>query len=87
MAKKLTLKECYQNFSAREIKKIKKLTNEGYVVFYDINWDTDGEQVRLPKAVRVPKIDFEADFDFSLEGADYLSDKYGFCIHDFSFKV
>jgi len=40
----------------------------------DIVWDTDGEFVDLPSKVDIPD-DIDAD-----EAADYLSDKFGFCI-------
>lgn len=42
-----------------------------------IEWDTDGEEVDLPSKVIVPE-------DVDLDGiADYLSDKYGFCVYSF----
>jgi hypothetical protein len=73
--KKLTLKEIEE-----EVKK-------GYVVFYNIKWDTDGEKVKLPLAIRVPRTEFDADFDFSLEGANYISDNlFDWCIESFQFK-
>ena len=40
----------------------------------DIKWDTDGEIVDLPKSIEVPSY-LQDD-----EIADYLSDKYGWCI-------
>ena len=43
-----------------------------------INWDTDGENVGLPKEVLVPG--FISDDEVS----DYLSDTYGFCVNSWS---
>ena len=59
-----------------------------HVLFSGIEWDTDGVKVKsLPKEVKVPLSKFDKDFDFSLEGADYLSDEYGYCIFNFNFKL
>lgn len=46
---------------------------------FDIMWDTDGEDINLPKEIILSK-DIDND-----DIADYLSDEYGFCI--FSFKL
>jgi hypothetical protein len=57
---------------------------------YDIEWETDGEKVDLPKSV---VIDLEEDEDLTLEelvdnnGADALSDKYGWLVNGFHWKV
>ena len=48
---------------------------------YNIIWDTDGETVDLPDDVI---IDLDDDADPSLEGADYLSDNYGWCVISFN---
>tara|TARA_Y100000996_G_C22504993_1_gene635992 strand:+ start:651 stop:1268 length:618 start_codon:yes stop_codon:yes gene_type:complete len=45
-----------------------------------IDWETDGEEVDLPKTVEVPD-DLDAD-----EIADYLSDEYGFLVNSFQIK-
>ena len=68
---KLTKKEI-----AAEVKK-------GYVVYHNIVWDTDGHKVKLPKAVKFKKKNFDEDFVHELEGADVLSDNYGWCVHSF----
>lgn len=47
----------------------------------DIVWDTDGEDVDLPEATRVPAI-IEDD-----AVADYLSDVYGWCIRSLSIET
>lgn len=52
------------------------------IKFYNIDWDTDGEEVSLPTEVI---LEVENDVDVSLEGADLLSDKYGWCINGFTF--
>lgn len=45
----------------------------------DIQWDTDGEDIDLPKNIVIEKEPENEDI------ADYLSDTYGFCV--FGFKV
>ena len=54
-------------------------------IFHNIKWDTDGQKTELPKAVAAPKELFEEDYDFSLGGADFLSDNFGWCVKSFSF--
>ena len=51
--------------------------------FYEIDWDTDGEDVDLPVDVVLPVDD---DLDVSLDGANVLSDKYGWCVNSFQFE-
>ena len=44
----------------------------------NILWDTDGdESVKLPHETI---IDIDDDCDMYMETADYLSDKYGYCV-------
>ena len=50
---------------------------------YNIDWDTDGEKVDLPSEVT---FEMEDDEDPSLEGANAISDKYGWCVNGFSFE-
>lgn len=58
-----------------------KLRTEKRRKVTDIKWDTDGECVAgLPGEACVPD-----DIDEN-EVADYLSDKYGFCVESFSFS-
>lgn len=53
------------------------------IQFFNIQWDTDGEDTELPaEAV----LELAADTDVSLEGADALSDKFGFCVNSFEFR-
>ena len=54
------------------------------VRFFNIDWDTDGEKVDLPLEVIIP--DVETDVDIENEGADILSDKYGWCVNSFSYE-
>lgn len=43
----------------------------------EIEWDTDGEEADLPTETSVPE-------DVGLDGiADYLSDRFGFCVYGF----
>ena len=53
------------------------------IKFYNVNWDTDGKYNNLPTEVLL-KVD--EDIDVSLEGADLLSDEYGFCVNSFNFQ-
>ena len=53
------------------------------VNFYNINWDTDGENINLPTDIILT---VDEDVEVSLEGADLLSDEYGFCVNSFSFQ-
>lgn len=55
------------------------------VHFFDIKWDTDGEKVQLPSEVVMMINDEE--MDISIEGADLLSDKFGWCVNSFRFDV
>ena len=55
------------------------LSTRAYAV--NIKWDTDGEDIEyLPERVSIP---FFMDDD---EIADYLSDKYGFCVLGFDIE-
>lgn len=53
---------------------------------YNIDWDTDGEDVILPSKVFFDVEDDWTNEDVSLEGANIISDKYGWCINSFSFE-
>ena len=46
---------------------------------YNIIWETDGLDVRLPKEIDLPN-NFDED-----RIADYLSDEYGFLVNRFCF--
>lgn len=48
---------------------------------YDIEWDTDGEDVELPETIILPFHLFQDD----IEG--YLSDTYGYCVKGFCLWV
>lgn len=52
--------------------------------FYNIMWDTDGEPVDLPTKV---VLDIPKGTDLALDGADILSDLYGFCVEAFSYTM
>lgn len=53
----------------KEETKMKKITN--------IKWDTDGETVDLPAETDIPADTDDEDI------ADYLSDRYGWCVKSF----
>lgn len=51
--------------------------------FFNIEWDTDGRKVsKLPREV---ELEVDSEFDPELEGADLLSDKFGYCVFGFDF--
>ncbi len=54
------------------------------VEFYNISWETDGHRVKLPKKI---VLDVDSDLDVSLDGADVLSDNFGYLVNSFSFKI
>lgn len=59
------------------------MNNTKKVIFTNITWDTDGHVVKsLPKTV---ELNIDVDLDVNLEGADILSDKYGYCLQSFNF--
>jgi hypothetical protein len=66
---------------------MKKLRQSASILFYNIKWDTDGEKVKLPKRLRVSLDKFDDEFDFAYEGADYLSDEYGWCVESFEYEI
>lgn len=45
------------------------MKRKGHVIFYNIDWDTDGVKVNtLPKKVKAPLKEFDKDFDFAMQG-------------------
>ena len=56
--------------------------------FYNIKWDTDGvsaTKLNLPSSVEMEIND--VDFNPETEGADKLSDKFGYCVFGFEYKL
>lgn len=49
----------------------------------NIKWETDGQDVNLPKEVELPD---EIDVDAIGEVEDYLSDEYGYLVNSFSIE-
>jgi len=49
----------------------------------NIDWDTDGEKIDLPTEVT---FEMENDDNPSIDGANVISDKIGFCINSFDFE-
>ena len=47
---------------------------------YDIDWETDGQDVDLPEEVELPE---DIDTDEIGEVEDYLSDEYGYLVNSF----
>ena len=54
------------------------------VRFFNIQWDTDGQKTDLPSEVTLEVPD--SNMDIATEGADILSDKYGWCVKSFQFE-
>lgn len=54
------------------------------VRFFNIVWDTDGEAVELPVEV---EMQCDPDLDVAEDGADVLSDTYGWCVESFEFEI
>ena len=54
------------------------------VRFFNIDWDTDGEEVNLPTEIRII---VENGVDVENDGADILSDNYGWCVNSFSYEL
>lgn len=60
------------------------MANSKKILFSNIKWDTDGLRVRtLPEAT---ELEVDADLDVDLDGADALSDKYGYCVQSFDWE-
>lgn len=60
------------------------LENTKDICFSNIKWDADPISMkRLPKTIEM-KVEIDCDID--LEGADLLSDKFGFCVHTFEWE-
>jgi hypothetical protein len=64
------------------------------VTFSNVKWDTDGEDVNLPKEVTIKTEDLDIDLEdgdakenIAMQGADTLSDKYGWCVKSFDFEI
>lgn len=84
-------KECkdYLHEYLKKLSDAVKVASDNNIIIrlYDIDWDTDGEDVELPKEViiRNPDDDLIEGFfsGYDDELADYLSDEYGFCVGTF----
>jgi len=50
---------------------------------FDICWDTDGVAVELPESAII-ELDDEQDIQY--DGADVLSDEYGWCVFGFNYE-
>jgi hypothetical protein len=65
------------------------------IVFTNIDFETDGEDVELPSEMSATpeEMGYDADADGELEefvdmqGADYISDVTGWLVNGFSFKI
>lgn len=62
----------------------KALEEKKMVRFFDIVWDIDGEDVELPNNCVLA---LDKDVDIDQEGADELSDVYGWCVLSMNYEV
>lgn len=56
------------------------------VLFSDIEWDVDGADCNLPREVTLD-VCSENEADLSIEGANILSDQFGYCVKGFSYRT
>lgn len=72
---------------------LKKIFDSDHVTYtyivYDIDWDTDGEDVELPTetTIDVPLLPDEDEEDASNLITEYLSAEYGFLVKDFKLRL
>ena len=74
------------------IKRTKGLVDMKKIIVSNIEWDTDGEDVGLPREAVVENptdemISEAMDGGFCDSIADWLSDKYGFCVGGFAVDI
>ena len=55
------------------------------VKFTNIKYDTDGVDIKLPTQLVFD--DFDEDYDFDLEGADYINDFTGYIVEPFNYVI
>ena len=51
---------------------------------YDIDWDTDGEDVDLPDSVKIMMDNYD---DIENDIADRLSDRFGWCVNSYNWRI
>jgi hypothetical protein len=57
------------------------------MIAFNIDWDTDGEEIDLPKEVTIPEsVAKEHNAGDDTAVADYLSDEYGWCVNSLKVK-
>jgi hypothetical protein len=54
------------------------------IKFFDIQWEIDDSDIDLPENVEVI---VNADFDVDNDGADFLSDEFGYLVLSFKYVV
>lgn len=55
------------------------------IFFSNIKWDTEGQEVpTLPDAT---ELEVDSDTDVDVDGADALSDKFGYCVQSFDWSA
>jgi hypothetical protein len=68
------------------------MSNKKSYQVFNVNWDTDGEDLALPTTFTVHVTDHEEDVVLDYEGgldeylSDWLSDTIGFCHFGFEYK-
>lgn len=54
------------------------------VRFFNIEWDTDDHEADLPAGII---LEVDSALDVAYQGADVLSDEFGWCVIGFEFEV
>jgi len=54
------------------------------VKFFNIEWDTEGEDMDLPISYA---LEVDKNIDLDANGADMLSDIFGWCVTSFQYKI
>jgi len=68
----------FGNIEVRDLNEDTELNDDlGTQEVFNINWDTHGKEIYLPTTVNIPDT-VEDEYI-----ADYLSDKYGWCVKSF----
>ena len=54
------------------------------IKFFNIEYDTDGQEIKLPKELI---FDVDLSFDVDMDGAELISNKVGFCVFNFDYII
>ena len=57
------------------------------VKFFNIKYDTEGKNVKLPSQLVFDDFDDEEDYELDSEGADYISDHVGYLVESYEYEI